>query len=61
MIRCTVIEQLRAALKPAEPPIGQPRVVHQEPQGLGLRVDGEVRPVGDGMQEGIAIDGHAVG
>ena len=28
-------------------------VVHQEPQGLGLRVDGEIRSVGDGMQEGI--------
>ena len=29
------------------------RVVHQQPQGLGVGVDGEIWSVGDGMQESI--------
>ena len=29
------------------------QVVHQQPHGLGVGVDGEIRSVGDGMQEGI--------
>src|ERR1700759_1425006 len=28
-------------------------VVHQKPQGLRLGVDGEIRPVGHGMQESV--------